>query len=257
MGQSLYKQLKKILERRRKNVKKTFKLSAVLLSILAIVIMMFPCAATAAAPPTYPTSIDGMPVILVETSANDVSLSAGQVILVLLDKTSAPMSASDLRSMTKSKISNYLNNNPISGNPCIQVYGGPGITKELILKIQMKNNDWQKKYGSVKLGTIDASGSGGHAFQIDVNSGTASKTRDRQSCNITAPNVTPLIQNNYSYFGINVRTNGGNGGYFLQSGQYYGINQSFICYADDNTFTPRGERDAAKDFLWDYHPGDV
>ncbi len=203
-------------------MKNTFKLSAVLLSMLAIMIMMLPGTATAAAPPTYPTSINGMPVILVETSANDVSLSAGQVILVLLDDTSAPMSASDLRSMTKSKISNYLNNNPISGNPCIQVYGGPGITKDSILKLQKEHNNAILKNNMPKLDPIDSN----HGFQVAQNCDPQIYNNlDIQECDIIAPVVTPGIQDQCSYFGNNVMANAFNpwglGYYFLQSGMYW------------------------------------
>jgi hypothetical protein len=189
-------------------VKNTFKLSAVLLSILAILIMMFPGTATAAALPTYPTSINGMPVVLVETSANNVSLAPGQIILVLLDNTSAPTSASELESEIKLNLKDYLKNNLLPDNTCIEVCGGPNITKESIFKLQKENNDWQKKSGDMKLGSIDAGGSAGHTFEVDMNLGPQTKTLDRQSCNIIAPIVRPNIQNHYSYFGDNVRTNG-------------------------------------------------
>ncbi len=69
---------------------KILKLIATLFFTFAIVALMLPGPASAAAPPAsvYPNSIAGLPVILVETSANNISLQEGHVTLVLLDTVS-------------------------------------------------------------------------------------------------------------------------------------------------------------------------
>jgi hypothetical protein len=112
----------------------------VLLSILAIVIMMFPSAATAAAPPTYPTSINGMPVVLVEDSSNTVSVPKGNVILCLYDNTSKTMEDS----ITKLNSLNYLLNNPLPHGWSIQVFGGLGASEDAFIKTYNDINDTQK-----------------------------------------------------------------------------------------------------------------
>jgi hypothetical protein len=237
-------------------VKNTFKLSAVLLSILAIVIMMFPGAATAAAPPTYPTSINGMPVILVETSANNIAMQDGKVTLVLLDNTSTLDSASTI----KYKLKDYLINNPLPSNTDLEVYGGPNTTKESILKYQKEHNDFQRKNGVMQLCPIPTGTSTGlstneigsqHGFQVDRNNDPWSNPNlDHQACNIVAPSVVAWAQQDYSYFGDNVMTNYY---YFLQSGQVYSTNTNFLVWADDTNVY--GNPDLAQPFAMTYTAG--
>ena len=93
-----------------------------LLFVFATVSLIFPGTVSAANTPIYPTSIDGLPVVLVEDSTNTVSMPAGDVILCLYDKTSPTLedSLANLNSSSDSV------DNPLPKGWSIEVFGGPG-----------------------------------------------------------------------------------------------------------------------------------
>jgi hypothetical protein len=234
------------------NVKNSLKVIIVTLFAFVLVTLMLPGTISAAASPSsiYPASIDGLPVILVETSANNVSLQNGKVILVLLDTASA----TPTESASKIDISDYLSNNPLPNNWSLEIYGGPGQTAEQIINLQTENNNLQKQYGVVTLGPPQSalyqssvSPSVVSNFACDENDDplNTSKLLNYQSCMIVAPITNyPSDINGYAYFGDNVITNAANpfpdqkgvisGNYTLQSGQYYQLNNNHLCYAYSN-----------------------
>lgn len=225
-------------------MKNAFK--AIVGSFLVFTIMAFilPSTVSAAASPIYPTTINGLPVILVETSANNVSLKEGHVTLVLLDTSSTTLK----ESMAKFTLNDYLTNNPLPSNWLVEVYGGSGVTAEGIIEIQKENNDLQKQYGVDMLGPLQSDLSQSNispdentgSFADDENVDPQQIELNLQSCNIIAPslNWTKYISN-FAYFGDNVITNasnpfGGGGNYALQSGQIYAYGDNQLVYASSN-----------------------
>ena len=83
-----------------------FKLfSLVMVVVLALSILSFSSVSAAdSSSSVYPTSIAGLPVILVETNANDIAIPSGDVTLVLLDNTSSTIQESS----AKLNLNNYL-----------------------------------------------------------------------------------------------------------------------------------------------------
>jgi hypothetical protein len=232
-------------------MKKVFKIIATLFFVFAIVVLMLPGIVSAAdsASSVYPTSINGLPVILVETPANDINIPSGHATLVLLDTTSVTVG----ESVKKLDLKSYLINNPLQTNISFEVYGGPGVTAQQIISLQ-------KKYSLIQLGSISPQVSPNYtnvSFQICMNNDAwnPNSNLNMQACNIIAPATTnnyPYTwQNQYTYFGDNVRTDGN---YFLQSGQYYGgINyngQDYLVWADDSTNSLQ-----AQPFDMQYTPG--
>jgi hypothetical protein len=204
-----------------------------MLALFTIMAMAFPVAVSAAATPAYPTAINGFPVILVETSTNDITLPAGYVTLVLLDTVSTTANESTARL----NLNNYLESNPLPSNWSLEVYGGPGITKDEVIKTQTDNNSWQKQHGLFKVSRIQDGVSPLTAglFQVDMFNDPQTKTLNLQTCFILAPTITGNYEgNSYAYFGNNVLTNSS---YFLQSGQIYANSNSRLVWADTSTGT--------------------
>jgi hypothetical protein len=229
---------------------KALKLIATLFFTFAIVVLMLPGTLSAANTPSsiYPTSIAGLPVILVETSANNVSLQEGHVTLVLLDTASTTLK----ESAAKFNLDEYLTNNPLPNNWTIEVYGGPGQTAAQIIDLQKENNNLQKRFGVAKIGpnqnSISQSSMSTNIasnFACDENKDPMSRLLNYQSCMIVAPQTNyPSDVSGYAYFGDNAVTNAANpfpdlhgvisGNYTLQSGQFYQIGGNRLCYAYSN-----------------------
>lgn len=129
-----------------------------------------------------------------------------------------------------------------------EVYGGPGITKEKIIKNQIENNNRQEKYGVTILGPIQSGGKDAGPFQIDRFDDPETETLNFQTVMIPAPTITGTYEDEYAYFGNNVMTNGD---YFLQSGQIYDNSNSRLIWADTTT------NYAVQDFNIDYVGGHV
>ena len=229
-------------------MKNAFKVIIALFFTFAIAALMVPYTVNAATSPSYPTSIDGLPVILIETPANDISMPSGDVTLVLLDIVSTTIEASTARL----DLSKYLKSNPLPNNVFFEVYGGPGVTAEQIINKQKENDELQRKYGVIKLGPIQSGVSPDTTagpFQVDINNDPSNNNSlDLQSCNIVAPTITGTYEDQYAYLGDNVMTNTS---YFLQSGQIYANGQTRLIWADTGTSC------AAQTFNLTYIGGDT
>jgi hypothetical protein len=84
----------------------------------------------------YPTEINGLPVIYVQTQANTYSLPQGKVILTLLDFSAQTTE----ESCKRANWDKYLLKNPLPKDWSIEVYGGIGASKEDWLKNHDDNN---------------------------------------------------------------------------------------------------------------------
>jgi hypothetical protein len=128
-------------------MKKFFKIIATLFFTFAIIALMLPgtVSAAASAPSVYPTSINGLPVIFVQTAANTSSLNAGEKtssvtnggkIITLLDDSSSSMQES------ASKFSSDIDSVKalIKPGDMIEVYGGPGASEGQFDMVHAANN---------------------------------------------------------------------------------------------------------------------
>ena len=126
-------------------MKNVFKVIATLLFTCALVTLMLSGTVSAATSLALPTSINGFPVIFVQTSANTPSLAAGQNttsptavkrIITLLDNSSSSMQES------ANKFSSDIASVRAMLQPgdVIEVYGGPGATKAQFDTIHATNN---------------------------------------------------------------------------------------------------------------------
>ncbi|AKG53254.1 hypothetical protein DGWBC_0575 [Dehalogenimonas sp. WBC-2] len=76
----------------------------------------------------YPSEVNGMQVVFVKTAENTPWLRAGETVLVLLD------SASATPGEAAAKLNSYSEKDLLPKEWTIEVYGGPGVTKESMLK---------------------------------------------------------------------------------------------------------------------------
>jgi hypothetical protein len=197
-----------------------------LIATVVLVLSMFvlapavPLSVSAAGQQSFPESINGYPVIFVQTSENTCGLAADEVVLTLLD-TSAT-TAED--SIAKLNLAEYLLDNPLPKGWSIEVYGGPGASIGEFERVHKENYEWQQKYGPIELGPAPSLGtenttrSSYPTFAIFGNSDPSSQVITGQRAQWYAPKVG-TSQNAYSAFLNNGVTNVGR--YFLQSGQVY------------------------------------
>jgi hypothetical protein len=228
-------------------LKNAFKVIATLLFTSAIVVLMLPGVVSAATSPssTYPASINGLPVVLVEDSANTPSVPAGHVILCVYDNSSATMKDS----IAKLNSANYLENNSLPSGWSIEVFGGAGATVQQFISTYNINNDYQKVHGVVKFtnpsitntssSVTPDSGTPNGAFAIDQNYDPNTQTITYQAAFFTSPFIA-INQNDYSYFGNNMCTNGKVmyknqlQNWFIQSGQIYYNWEGLNVYSDQS-----------------------
>lgn len=227
-------------------MKNVFKVIATLLLTFVIVALMLPSTVNAASSSTaYPTSINGLPVVLVEDSTNTPSVPAGNVILCVYDSSSATMADS----IAKLNSSNYLAKNPLPSGWSIEVFGGAGATVQQFIATYNTDNDFEKVHGVFKFAsptvtnTTSAitpdSGPIQPSFAIDQNYDPSSQTITYQAGFWTSPFIA-INQNYYSFFGNNLLTNGllyYNGqwvNWFLQSGQTYSSSLGLNIYSDQS-----------------------
>jgi len=126
-------------------MKNFWKVIATLLFVFTTISLIFPGTVSAANAPVYPTSIDGLPVVLVEDSTNTVSMPAGDVILCLYDKTSSTLE--DSLSILNS--SSDLVDNPLPKGWSIEVLGGPGASVQKFLADYNQFNEYERENGPV------------------------------------------------------------------------------------------------------------
>jgi len=173
-----------------------------------------------------PASINGLPVLMVQTPANTYDLNNGRIITVL----------DNLSSSEEEAKQRFISNNAsvmaiLSPGDMIEVYGGPGASKEQYIKIHEENNVISKECSPI---TVDvptkiinnneteskATQTLNPAFAIFQESDNSIRTVRGISAHMVGINIG-TSQSNYSAFMVNGITNSG---YFLQSGQaYYGI----------------------------------
>lgn len=182
---------------------------------------------------SYPDSINGYPVIYIQTSENTYGLSSREVVLTILDKSAKTTE----ESMTHLNLKEYLKNNPLPKGYSIEVYGGPGASKEEFEKVHNKINEELKKIGPILLGgpglfESNTKVAGGPTFATFANNDPASQVVTEQRARWYAP-VVGSSQNAYSAFLVNGMTNVNR--YFLQSGQVYIFGTGFNMWADTTT----------------------
>ena len=208
-------------------MRKVLKISTIILSILAMVTLMLPSASSAAASPDFPSSINGLPVIMIQTPANTASLATGRIITVLDNLSSTKEEAMQRFSSTIESVKSIL-----SPGDIIEVYGGPQASKEQYVNIHAENDKYYREFGpfkpSIPRTTVESKETADSATLI-LNPGFAAFTDDDPS------SVPPICivqgisaqmdginigtsQNSASYFLVNGLTESA---YFLQSGQAY------------------------------------
>lgn len=227
-------------------MKNVFKVIATLLFTSAIVTLMLTGAVSAAtsASPIYPTSINGMPVVLVKDAANTVGMPQGNVVLCVYDSTSKTIEDSN----AKISSSNYLTNNPLPSGWSIEVFGGPGATVAQFIKTNNDYNAACKAYGPIQLAMPTQSNTPSNirsnslpqhepSFATVVNNDPSSQTITYQAGYWTSPFIA-INQDVDSAFLNNLETNA-NSSYngmpwLLQSGQAYYPWAGFNIYSDQN-----------------------
>ena len=187
----------------------------------------------------YPNTINGYPVIYVQTAENTYGLSGDEVVLTILDKSAG--TAED--SMANFNLSEYIKANPLPKGWAIEVYGGPGASKEEFEKVHKNINEELEKLGPILLGGPailegDAKSRGGPTFATFGNNDPQTQVVTGQRARWYAP-VVGTSQNAYSAFLLNGMTNVNR--YFLQSGQVYISGTGYNVWADTTTgMTARG-----------------
>ncbi|MGD0905558.1 MAG: hypothetical protein ABR924_21905 [Terracidiphilus sp.] len=234
------------VSKRRNNLKNVFKVVATVLFTCAIVALLLPGAVSAVASPTpaYPTSVDGMPVVLVKDAANTVGMPQGDVVLCVYDSTSQTIEDSN----AKISSSNYLINNPLPSGWSIEVFGGPGATVAQFIKTNNDYNAACKAYGPIQLAMPTQSNTPSNirsnslplhepSFATVVNNDPSSQTITYQAGYWASPFIA-INQNVDSAFENNLETNANssyNGNpWLLQSGQGFYSWAGFNIYSDQH-----------------------
>lgn len=224
-------------------MKNVFKVIATLLFTNAIVVLMLPGAVSAAAlpaSPALPASINGLPVIYVQTAANTAALASGQNtssatavkrIITLLDTSSS--SAEEAVNKFSSDIGSVKA--LLQPGDVIEICGGPVVTKDQFLTNHAANNEswtingsipsYRPTANNVNPGTIVSQDQGqnyGFAYIQNNDSGIIGLAAHMAGIN------TPGDGN--CAFMVNGMTNTND--YFIQSGVYfYGNGDANNCWA--------------------------
>jgi hypothetical protein len=217
-------------------LKNVFKVIATLLFTSAIVALMLPGAVSAAAgqsSPNYPTSIAGYPVIYVNTADNNPNITPGSVVLTVLDNTTKVFDQASAVDQTTAAtaIGKYLSTNALPTGWSIEIYGGPGATKESYIAAHNLLGDWKNSVGNIRLGpqtslvqsdSISPMLTGNPTLATDENRDpvSLSNTVTFQS----AYWFSPYIGTNQSLYSALLNNIDTNTGYFLQAGQVYATN---------------------------------
>lgn len=224
-------------------MKNFWKVIATLLFVFTTISLIFPGTVSAANAPVYPTSIDGLPVVLVEDSTNTVSMPAGDVILCLYDKTSSTLE--DSLSILNS--SSDLVDNPLPKGWSIEVLGGPGASVQKFLADYNQFNEYERENGPVIWGQSASMNASEPATSNSITTNmpgvtlatilhpsytlfedddTAYGTETYQSVYLNQPAIGSIFPPPLLYCAItnNFATNGSSSSNFLQAGQCYQSN---------------------------------
>ena len=128
-------------------------------SIVNVVILFIPGNTSADDKPIYPDTINGYPVIFKSTIENTINLDSQKVILTILIK-DLKLSETNINE-TRDSIYKYLELNPLPEGCEIEIYGGPGASKELYEKTHYEINEINKLIGPIRLGAPKESVDGG------------------------------------------------------------------------------------------------
>jgi hypothetical protein len=187
----------------------------------------------------YPESINGLPVIFVQTSENTAWISDDTTVIVLLD-------TSNKLEESAEKLSSYVSKNPLPEGWSIEVIGGENVSKETILQNHKANNDIWEQCWPIQLGgppsqtsnKNDVKGvvantlrSPSPTFAIDSPTDPGSETITYIGARWIAPQIGSY-QDNYSALLVNGMTDDD---YFLQSGQVYHNGVGYNIWADNDT----------------------
>jgi len=182
----------------------------------------------------YPTELNDLPVIYVQTQANTYSLPEGKIILTLLDISSQTTE----ESCTKANWDEFLLNNPLPKDWSIEVYGGIGASKEEWLK---NHDDYNREFlenGPIVLNSPQSTLNSGsailtadHTYAIIRDTDPSSQTVQGIDARWSAPTVGS-DQTKYSALLVNGWTNTD---YFLQSGQVFSSGTGWNVWADTTT----------------------
>lgn len=230
-------------------MKRLLKSEIVLFLILTMLLIPIQIPVVAASTSDYPTSIAGYPVINVADSGNTPNLSDDKVIVTLFVGNIALKD--NVMNETRDTIFEYLKQNPLPKGCSVEIYGGPGASKELYEKTRNENLELNKKLGPITLGQPsqivenEASllamdhASFATCRNLDAGSGTVTY----QSVNWYSPSSMGSYLNKFFALLNNGLTNTG---YFVQCGQAYQANPgnpavgrniysdtSFSCQAQD------------------------
>jgi hypothetical protein len=207
-------------------MKKVFKMIATLLFIFTTVALMLPGTVSAAASPALPSSINGLPVIFVQTSTNTPSLAVGQRIITLLDNSSSSLEEATNKFASDTKSVKAL----LKPGDQIEIYGGPGATEAQFDVTHTANNkSWSKNSVTQSYPTANTTNQGntvspdtgtqypGYAYVQDNDTGNT-------GISVHMAGISPgTSQNICSYFLLNGMTNTG---YFMQVGQLFRSNNT-------------------------------
>jgi hypothetical protein len=216
------------------------RIGVLLLLVILVSAMGFPLT-TDADEVKYPTEINGYPVIFVQTHENTCTLTDGEIVLTILDtKNTAQTSLSNIA------LGQYMKENTLPKGCMIEVYGGPGVSKESFVKIHNQNNavflsiskespKWfsgrvpykQVSNANVKQASMSVLASYS-TFAACDNLDPSNQTITDQQIQFTAPTVGSN-QDWASFLMNNGRTNGN---YFLQTGQMYVQGAGYHIWAD-------------------------
>jgi hypothetical protein len=195
----------------------------------------------------YPESINGLPVIFVQTSENTAWISDDTSVITLLD-------TSNKLEESIEKLSSYVSKNPLPKGWSIEVIGGENSSKESILQSHKANNDTWEQYGPIQLGGPPSLTSNENSinrnvasiltedarptFAIDSPTDPSSETITYIGARWIAPQVGSY-QNAYSALMVNGMTDVyyplRERNYFLQSGQIYGNGIGYNMWADSDS----------------------
>jgi hypothetical protein len=218
-------------------LKRILKLSSIIFLTLIIFALAMPYVVNGAGTPTYPTSINGLPVIYIQTPENTFGLSSGQIVLTLLDTKSTTV----YESVNGLNMSKYLAANPLPAGWSIEVYGGPNASKELFLQAHQINYNIDKMVGPIRLGPIASKSlatarpmlTGNPTYAVVADNDPAHYTIDDIKAIWTSPTLG-TSQNSYSALLLNAYTDYS---YFMQCGQIYfsGSNGAENAWADTSS----------------------
>lgn len=197
---------------------------SVLVSLIVVLALAGLFSASAADQPDYPSSINGLPVIDVDTHEDTPSLPDGRVNIVLLDSASSTpeeaIAAFD---------SGYLSMNGLPAGWSIDICGGTGTSEDSYQRLNEKEEERYRNDAPVAYGlTTDGRG---RSIVRDNDAGPSGFN------SLRAQWTSPTIGTNQSYYSLLLVNGMTNYDYFFQSGQWYASSgQGHNAWTDDSVY---------------------